>query len=224
MDLLPKFLRSIAQSEHAADLIEKIGEVLIDSQVGEGILKELPFIGIVQRLYKMGNDLSAYVFTKKIQAFLVEIESVPIPERIAFLEKHCSDESERTNVGETALMILDRLDLPEQAAMLGRSFSLLMKGEITKETFEIHCSIIRGLNPYLSRQLKQMYQFENAVVYDPPGASQLANYGLLDEMEPLRVKANSGKLVRSFVQNQFGRYFYKNIFVQNTKKMPSEEG
>ena len=139
------------------------------------------------------------------------MEHISLQERQEFVDKHCSDPKDEMHVGEVALMILEKLDHPAFAKMLGKAFAMLVEGKIHPETFEMYAYIIRGLSPYLLRQLRQIYQAENVECYDPATAAQLANYALVDEQPPMILGNSSGNFLRQFKKNDFGRYFYEHI-------------
>ena len=65
MNIVKDFAIALVKSEHSADLFEKLGEAALDSELADGVLKDLPFIGIIQRMYKAGNAITAYFFCKK---------------------------------------------------------------------------------------------------------------------------------------------------------------
>lgn len=211
MSIVKDFVKALVKSEHSADLFEKLGEAALDSELTDSLLKDVPLIGIIQRMYKTGNAITAYFFCKKLVKFLGEIEQISPQNRKDFFDRYCSDVEQEMHVGEVTLMILDKLDHPMFAKMLGRAFAMLVEGKIHPQVFEMYAYIIRGLSPYLLRQLHQIYQAENVECYDPATAAQLANYGLVDEQPPMILGNPRGNILRQFRKNDFGRYFYEHV-------------
>lgn len=68
---------SMVASSHATDLLEKIGEVPLDTLFSNDVMKEVPILGLGVSLYRAGNAVAAHISTKKIMFFLSEIEKIP---------------------------------------------------------------------------------------------------------------------------------------------------
>ncbi|WDY59637.1 hypothetical protein [Pseudomonas sp. PSKL.D1] len=213
-------MTTIKNSDQALEIFKDGGEVAIDAALEdklgiEGVLKDIPILNVAISLYKAGNQISAYFFAKKMITFLAEINKVPSHTRIDFLNQNCSDESGVENVGEVALMILDKIDHPKLAAMLGRAFALLTIGAIGKQEFDIYAHIIKNLNPYLQRQMAQCYKIKGMMAVDAPTAQLLANYGLLKVEYKLNSSSNSLAL-SSINTSHLGEKFYTEILVGRT--------
>jgi hypothetical protein len=217
MGTVSNFLTTIKNSELALELFKDGGEVAIDAVLEEhgveGVLKDIPILNIAVSLYQMGNKVSAYFFAKNMLAFLTEIDKVPNQKRIEFLDENCADEAGIENVGEVALMILDKLDHPKLAAMLGRAFALLTLGAISKYSFDIYAHVIKAMNPYLQQQLKQCYQFKGMIGVDAPAAQLLANYGLLKFGYRLNRSGDTSEMPFSIDTTSFGEVFYSKILM-----------
>ncbi|MEJ5906177.1 hypothetical protein V7V80_15950 [Pseudomonas kermanshahensis] len=217
MGTVSNFLTTIKNSDQALDLFKDGGELAIDAVLeGHGIddvLKDIPILNIAVSLYRMGNKVSAYLFAKNMLAFLMEIDKVPNQKRIEFLNENCADDAGVENVGEVALMILDKLDHPKLAAMLGRAFALLTLGTISKYTFDIYAHVIKAMNPYLQQHLKQCYQFKGMIGVDAPAAQLLANYGLLKFGCRLNRNGDTLDMPFSIDITYFGEVFYSKILM-----------
>lgn len=218
MGTISKFIKSVKNSDQAIDLLKDGGEVAIDSFLEkdfgvDGVLKNIPILSIAVSLYKMGNKVSAYFFAKNMLAFLLEVDKVPSEIRIEFLDENCADEAGVESVGEVALMILDKLDHPKQATMLGRAFALMTLGTISNPSFEIYAHIIKNLNPYLQRQLTQCYRAKGMLAVDAPAAQILANYGLLKVGYLMNYSGDTADMNISVKPTDYGEAFYKQIIV-----------
>ncbi|MCX2708341.1 MULTISPECIES: hypothetical protein [unclassified Pseudomonas] len=216
MGTISNFIKSVRNSDQALDLFKDGGEVAIDSVLEkdfgvDGVLKDIPILSIAVSLYKMGNKVSAYFFAKNMLAFLVEVDKVPSEKRIEFLDENCADESGVEHVGEVALMILDKLDHPKLAAMLGRAFALLALGTINKYTFNIYAHVIKAMNPYLQQQLIQCYRVKGMIGVDAPAAQLLANYGLLKFGYKLTSSGDTTTMPFTIDTTSFGEVFYSEI-------------
>lgn len=204
-------LTSIKNSTHTADLVDKLGEVALDSLLKEGILREIPIFGTAMTLYKAGNDVAAYFFAKKIVAFLSEVETISRDKRVEFMETECADQKGIESVGEMALILLEKIDHPILATLLGRAFRLMVDGTITRQTFEIYSYIIKNLSSYLIRQLSQFYQHESMMIIDVPAAIQLSNYGLVAVHILPNYSGSTKTMAKSYERTEFGNFFYAHI-------------
>lgn len=218
MGTISDFIKSVRNSDQALDLFKDGGEVAIDSVLEkdfgiDGLLKDIPILSIAVSLYKTGSKISAYFFAKNMLAFLAEVDKVSSEKRIEFLNKNCADESGIENVGEVALMILDKLDHPKQSAMLGRAFALMTLGRISNHSFEIYAHIIKSLNPYLQRQLEQCYRVKGMLAVDYPAAQILANYGLLKVGYLMNYSGDTADMEMSVKWTDFGETFYRQIII-----------
>lgn len=206
MKLGTKLIRSVVKSQHSGDLADKLGEVALDALLTPSLLRDIPVIGTAISLAKAGNDIAAYFFAKKIALFLNEIESVSREERQAFFDQQCSDDNNE-KLGETTLLLLDKIDAMILAQCIGRAFSLLMAGEISRGAFDLFAYTIKDLNPYLIQQLKQVYSVENVMIVDSAAAVQLSNYGLMD-VTTKSTTTNPGTLDKGYEKTAHGQKFY----------------
>lgn len=218
MGTVSNFLTTIKNSKQALELFKDGGEVAIDTVLEkrfgvDGVLKDIPILNVAVSLYKMGNKVSAYFFAKNMLAFLAEIDKVSCLRRVKFLDENCADGDGVENIGEVALMILDKLDHPKLATMLGRAFALMVMGVLSKHSFDIYAHIIKNLNPYLQEQLTQSYRVKGVIAVDAPAAQILANYGLLKVGYKLTFSGDTSDMDLSIKPTEFGETFYKSIMV-----------
>ena len=206
-----RLLQSINRSAHAADLLDKLGEVGLDSLLDNELLKEIPIIGTAITILKAGDDFRAYAFTKKIALFLKQVEKIPIEDRDNFFKSHCETPEKLAELGESTLMVLDSIDHPLLAQMYGRAFAIMLKGdEGAKLLLDQHAFIIKNLNPYLLRTLDRLYQSQFTPTIDYYAGIALSNYGLI-RMLVLSQITNSTSLSMAHEKTEFGEKFYRQI-------------
>lgn len=217
MNIVRGFLTTIRNSDQALDLGKDLGEVAIDAVLSgkfgvDGVLKDIPILNVAVSLYKAGNNVAAYFFAKKMLAFLLEVDSVPVATRDEFLDKNCADEEGVESVGEVTLMILDKLDYPCLAKMLGRTFALLMRGDISRDEFDLYCHVVRVMNPYVLRQMKRFYEAQDTGI-GLSAARLLEGYGLIEvEVDELSPNLSFGQNFK-FGRNSFGKEFYDRVII-----------
>jgi hypothetical protein len=203
-------IASIKGSKNSIDLIDKLGEAAIDSLIDSGVLRDIPIIGTAISIYKAGNEISAHIFAKKIACFLSEVEKTSTQERLDFFASLPEAEGE-DSVGETLILILEKLDSYTLAKMLGKAFRLLAEGKLSKQTYEIYVHAIKQLNPYLISQIKQLYAHESISAIDSLAAVALSNSGIVKIAILSTIDKNTQEIITSPQKTAFGRSFYENI-------------
>lgn len=198
---------SICRSKNSADLLDKIGEVPLDKLLDEGVLREIPIIGTAISIFKAGDDVRAYFFAKKIASFLSETETVSEEDRNKFFETHCSDDKAKSELGESTLMVLDKIDNAIITRLLGHAFAIMLKGDRgCVENFEFHSFVIKNLNSYLIRQIRGYYAHAMVGFIDSIAAVELANFGLVKVVTSSQI-GNSYQV--STQKTDLGAFFYK---------------
>jgi len=128
--------------EPALSAFVDVSEALMDTFMEEGVLKEIPIIGLVVGLGRPLLSVPDRLFLKKLGRFLSEPNQVPETARLAFADKIERGGSTQ-KVGEKILMIVDQLDDTEKASLAGQIFSACLRGMIDIDQFYILCSCIR---------------------------------------------------------------------------------
>lgn len=128
---LTRTLRESDLQSFSYDLME----VGIDSIIGdEGIIQDIPIVNSLVKLWKTGCSVKDALFVKKLFTFLNAIQEIP-PEQRSQMIDSLKDESTQEDVGEKLLSQLERLDSSKKAQILGRTFLVFTKENITKEEF-----------------------------------------------------------------------------------------
>lgn len=203
-------IASIKGSKNSADLVDKLGEVAIDSLIDSGVLRDIPIIGTAISIYKAGNEIAAHIFAKKIASFLSEVEKIPTKERQDFFEGLPEPEGEES-IGEALLLILEKVDSYTLAKMLGKAFRLLAEGQLSKQSYEIYVHAIKQLNPYLISQIRQFYAHESFSAIDYLAAVALSNCGIAKMAILSTINKDTQEINTLPQKTEFGRMFYVSI-------------
>jgi len=126
----------------ALDSVVEAGEIAVDSMLEEGILKEIPVLSAIVRLYKAGVGIRDVLFLKKLNRFLAGLQSVREEERQKFIDSMNADPEQKQRVGETLLMLLERLDDMGKPDLVARAFKRFMREEIDLEELRRVCLAI----------------------------------------------------------------------------------
>jgi len=138
------FLSTIAHSE-LRGVTTDLAEVAIDMFLKDGILKDIPIIGTIIGVYKGSMAIRDHIFLKKILHFLSAIKDVPAKVREEMFVKLEKQGYNRYSVGETLLLILDKVDNYNKARLLGLLLKSLAASLIDYSDFERFSSILANV-------------------------------------------------------------------------------
>lgn len=118
------------------DLIHDAAEFSLDHVVDNQVVKDLPIIGSVAKLYAMAKGVHGYVFSKKINRFLTELDKASDAEKKEFQRAMESGEIDKVRVAEVVMTFLDKMDDLEKAPLLAKAFSGYILGDYDFVTFQ----------------------------------------------------------------------------------------
>lgn len=104
------------------DFLSELGEIVIDSVLSEGVMREVPILGTIVGLGKCIKNVYDIQFAKKLIAFLLPIKDVEPEKRKAAIKKWEKDENYRGQVGDTLLGMIQRCDDAMKAKWLSQLF------------------------------------------------------------------------------------------------------
>ena len=139
-DLGPSLIDSVGKP-----LIDEIGsdlsEVLLDSLLKDGLLKDIPIVGTILGMSKAAIRLKDYLFIKKVLKFLTDLSSISFEEKEGFLKKYeGTDEAGR--LGETLILYLDRHENLKKPEFLAKIFKAYIRNRLTNTQFHFLATAI----------------------------------------------------------------------------------
>lgn len=191
--------------DNLGDVIFDVAEVILDQNLADGVLKDIPIVGVLANFAKTRQSVSEELFVRKLVRFLNELNNIPIQERKKLLEKYPDSSDEQRVLGENLLLALERLDDIEKPAILARFFSAYIKSEIDYLTFtrlslslgKFNLGLLPNLRWFYSRE-KNREDTPEEIIYEL-SLSGLIKIGL----------AGSGALGGSarYLQSNIGKSF-----------------
>jgi len=112
-----------------------LAEVLSDSFLEDGLLKDIPIVGTIVGLGKVSIKITDLLFLKKIISFLSELETISVKDRKMMIDKIDSSEKYKIKVGEKLLYIIDKCDDYENAKYVSMFFAGYLEGDIEYSDF-----------------------------------------------------------------------------------------
>lgn len=112
-------------------LLEQIGEFSVDQILEEGALRDLPIIGSVLGVIKIGVAVRDLRLVRKLLRFLSDLSSLPTNVRTEMVDRLEADPSFGRPVGQKIVGLLDRIDDEEKAMFAARAFKAYAAGQIS---------------------------------------------------------------------------------------------
>lgn len=123
-----------------------IAEIAIDSVLKDGLLKELPIIGTLTNLSKLGANIHDKLFLKKVLSFLNGLKDVSVENRKKMINDINESKKYRIKVGEKLLYIIDSCEDYEISELVSRVFKYYLENQISYEEFLKTSSVIKDMN------------------------------------------------------------------------------
>lgn len=132
-------------------LVEDVGEFALDSFIPDGVIKDLPIVGLAFDMVKIGKDIHDRIFVEKIKSFIEDIDA-----NQKWKEKF-SDDEECSKISKQLLYIVDSCDDDNKLRLIGMAFNYLVNGEISKnEYFYIVNIISKSFYPFLKMNVLRL--------------------------------------------------------------------
>jgi hypothetical protein len=133
------------KGDNIKEVFSEGAELALDHFLDEGILKDIPFFGMLYKGYKAASSIREAIFAKKVYKFLVQLKDIPKDKRENFLKQLEDNKTHQHRVGEKLLIIIDQLDDMEKPEIIGRLLKSAIKGKINYEDFLRYSSIVQRL-------------------------------------------------------------------------------
>ncbi len=145
MNIPEVIINTIKQSDIKELAIEN-SEVIIDDLLDDGLLKDIPIIGNLFKVYSVSKSISNNIFIRKILRFFDELNNIPEKERIQFVDRLDANPKFRNEVGEKLMLSIEKLDDSKKAVFLAKAFSLYITEQIPYKDFLILSYMIDRFN------------------------------------------------------------------------------
>ena len=148
-------VRSI-DSTSLRDLTVGIAEAALDQFLDAGIVKDIPILGTLIRLRTSIGLVRDHVFTKKVARFFIGLSEIDPAERSRFL-KGIQERHETQKLGETLLLLLDRLDDFAKPDLLAKVFRAYIQQGFDLTTFRRLAAVVDRLPLDAYEALRSFY-------------------------------------------------------------------
>lgn len=128
-----------AESKDVATDLSQFGLVEL---LGQTALKELPVIKGVLACFTVPLAVRDQLFLRKVARFLTAVPEFTQRDKENFIAEHLADTGKATRLGETLVLVTDRLDDMEKPQLVARVFAAFVRGKITFDVFRRLASAI----------------------------------------------------------------------------------
>lgn len=183
-------LLSVIGKAGGTDLLTSAAEMSLDSALENGLIKDIPVVGTVAKLYSVAIATQGYIFTKKIRKFLLELSKISWDAREAFAKRLDTDPEQRERTSEVLITLLDKLDDIQKASYLARAFSGYIKEKYDFTTFQ---RLGVAIDRCFLFDLHNLRKLENAIGLDGYVGDMLVGAGLATIHAIPQVHASASK-------------------------------
>lgn len=159
--LIPNIeFETVIKESDINSMLKDYSELILDKNLEDGILKEIPIISTIVSSIKFGNSVNEYFFRKKIFKFLFQLKDIPINKREQVIEKINVSEKYQNKVGETIIELLDKIETEGKPEILGKMLGAVIEEKMDYFNFLKASHIVKSIFYYDLVMLKEAYDGE----------------------------------------------------------------
>ena len=196
--------------EKFVDIAASNSEVILDSLLENGLLKDIPILGNIVSALRLKGDVANFLFAKKLEAFLVKLKSG----NVDVIDPCIVDIEMLTKVGSDLVFILERASNLDKAKWLAQAVIGLTERLYDLDTFERLIYVIDRFSPTLKSTMDVWYWKRDlsdgqsyAFTYDADHPDELANLGLLKRKYEAKI-TNDGSIPVRYEECNLGQQLW----------------
>lgn len=117
-------------------------ESVVDTLTKNELVREIPVVGTTVKLLRGARDIRDRLFAAKLLRFIQKLESVSPETRGRIRQKITNDSDEARKIGETAILVVERIAAPEKADLIAILFLAYIDEQIDVTEFRRLCLVI----------------------------------------------------------------------------------
>lgn len=178
-------------------------------------LEEVGLYGLGVSFVKGAKILNDHLFSKAFEKFSNELRGLTHDQKMKFYNKYSKKNIQE--FGEQAILVLNKIEMPLAAKMIGRAHCLLVLDEIDETTYFNYCHVSKNLNYYLFENLRAVYESLDKKIFIGGVFSLMEGLGLMFEIHEGTFASSAADendpqaKVTRYMKTEFGLGFYKNI-------------
>ncbi len=165
-----------ALGSDSIELTTNLSELALDEFLDDGFLKNVPVFSILYGSFKAYKGIRDAIFAMKIYRFLKDFQKIKDENTNLLISSISRSETERLKVGQTLIMVLDRIDDLDKTQIIANLFMAYLKKHLTVQEFTHLSSITQ--NVFITH-LQNFCTINDVRNLRPDVESYLSNSGLL---------------------------------------------
>lgn len=158
--------------DELTEIATDLAEIGLDSQLADGLLKDLPIVGLVYKVGKVALSIPDLILAAKVKKFLVELDKIEPEKREQFRRRVENDPDLAQRTGQAVLLSIDSADELEKAAIIGVLFTAYVNEELTLTDFRrMLYSMNRAFIDDLRNLIRNMATSQKSESFDFPELS-----------------------------------------------------
>jgi hypothetical protein len=184
------------------DILIDYSEIGLGNFLDEDVLREMPILKTIIACRKTWTAIHDQLFLKKVLDFMRACPKFTEAEKENFIKEQLSDAKKARKLGDSLVLILDRLDDFEKPEMLAKVFAMYVRGKTSFEEFrQLAAAIDIGFIEDLKGLIKSPFD-------DSPCVSKLLRTNLATLTEKMDRDIDGGPIYRTtFAISQLGKHF-----------------
>jgi hypothetical protein len=166
IDISKNITKSIIKADEV-ELAADITEFTIDQILEDGILKEIPWVGWIFKAKLVYTSITDRILFAKIARFLLKQNSIKLKYKTNFLNNLKKNPSQKSKIGTTLLLILDKINDLNKVDILASVFEHFLSKDITFSDFT-----------RIAHAIEQAHIDDILSLQDNPNYENLLNCGL----------------------------------------------
>lgn len=136
-----------AMASSGLDIAVDFSEVALDSILRDGLLRDIPIVGALVSLYKLGSNVQNANFIRNATTFFQELKRNSFSDKSKeMLDRMKCDEAYRMKITDSILLFNARFDEAKKAKYLAKIIIALAERKIDINEYDLICRIIDSLN------------------------------------------------------------------------------
>lgn len=126
---------SLIRLPEIQDSLADLSEAGLDQLLEAGFLRDVPVLGGILGAIRAAGSIRDLLLAKKLGRFMRALQDIPLAEREAF-ERSLRTPEKRQQIGESLLLLLDRLDDISKPELVARVFRAFIRGGLDFAAFQ----------------------------------------------------------------------------------------
>ena len=209
----PQIIETIKNPD-LIEIISDTSEVIIDSFLESGIIKDIPLIGTLYKGVKIVSSIQDRLFTIKLVNFIKQLENTDLQQRCKMIEGIEANENFKSKVGKKVLFIIDKCEDDEKAKLMGFLFKEFLEEKFTYEDF---LKISNSINTLSINDINLIFlnkSYINAFLHNNPNyylSSGLFNVKFETYLNTNNRVKKAGEIDSYYSTNEIGKKLLKSL-------------